>query len=150
MATVYSDIATAQKDSARAKDRLSDGSLLDGSLHYAVATYTFLAAPSNGDLVALCTLPENARVVPSLSSLCSDDNLCNDINVGITGNTNKYADALDLSSGGTVAFAGGDEASELPDKLSAEETIYAELVSGGTGIANGETLQARIAYILPH
>lgn len=147
MATVNSDIYDAQKPSARAKDRLVDGARLDGTIRYANAKHTFAAVPSNGDLVALCTLPENAQIIPALSSIASSAALCNDINVGTSDNSNEYADALDLSGGAVrVAFAGGDSAAILPDKFSADTTIYAELVSGATGIAIGEIIEVCIAY----
>ena len=152
MANFDSELYTAQV--AGISDLSQAPNLKDygGSLKVAHGKVTLTGSTADADLMRICYLPPSAKVIPSLSKVqCSaDPGTTLVIDVGISTNTDLFADGIVLSSGGSVSFDSTvcDQA-VTPTKLTAETLVYATIpTSGASTITNGTTLTFWIAYTL--
>ena len=120
-----------------------------GKLRYLIVPYTVDGAEASGDTITLGKLKQGAKVIPSLSRVISDTGFdISDMDIGIAGNVNKYADALDtLDTASDINFGvAGDNAYAPSDVAAGGETIIATLVTVVTTTAAGKALFL-IAYV---
>lgn len=120
-----------------------------GKLRYMVVAYTVDGAEASGDTITLCRLKAGAVVVPSLCRVISDTGFdISAMNVGISGNTNKYANALDtLDTASDISFGqAGDNAYAPAAVGSTGEDVIATLTTVVTTTAAGLVLFL-IAYL---
>lgn len=108
-----------------------------GKLRKAIIPYVCDGAETNGDTINLCKLKEGALVLTQeckVSSQAAFD--VNDMNVGVSGNDNKYADAIDtLNAASDVAFTGGDNHYLPVEVAEGGETVIATCVAVTTTTA---------------
>lgn len=143
---------TAQNGSAGASQGVGAPLARDagGKLRYLVIPYTVDGAEAAGDTITLGKLPKGAKVLPALSRIVSDTGFdCNDVDIGISGNVNKYADALDtLDTASDISWGLAGDVGYAPEAITADggETIIATLVGVVTTTAAGKVLFL-IAYL---
>lgn len=145
MADFYSDIYDAQNGSAGSSAAVGYPLARDagGKLRYLIIPYTVDGAEASGDIIYLGKLKAGAKVIPSLSRVISDTGFdVDDLNIGISGNTNKYADDIDtLDVASDINFGvAGDNAYAPTAVASGGETLVAELVNVVTTTAAGKVL----------
>ena len=119
-----------------------------GKLRYKVIQYVVDGAETTADTINLCKMKAGAVVIPSLSRVITGTGLdVNDLNIGVSGNDNKYADAMDtLDTASDIAFSGGDNHTAYTAVASGGETIIATLVAVTTSTASS-TAVFLIAYV---
>ena len=150
MANFNSDRLTAQSGSAGASAALGYPLARDagGKLRYQVIPYTVDGAEASADTITLCRLKKGAVVIPSLCRVLSQAAFdVSDMNVGISGNDNKYADAMDTTDAILdQPFVGGDNR-YVPAAITDDyEDIIATLVTVVTTTA-GQLVLFLIAYV---
>ena len=108
---------------------------------FVLIPYVVDGAEVSGDTINLCQLPEGAIVIPSLCRVVTGTGLdVSDMNVGISGNDNKYADAVDtLDTASDLAFSGGDNHT-APTEETAVVDVIATLVTVVTSTAASTAL----------
>jgi hypothetical protein len=122
-----------------------------GKLRFLVIPYTVDGAEATGDTITLGKLPVGAKVIPALSRVISDTGFdADDMDIGISGNVNKYADALDtLNTASDISFGVAGDNAYVPTAVGADgETVIATLVSVVTTTAGGLALFL-IGYLEP-
>jgi hypothetical protein len=153
MANFDSSIYTAQasaitNSSADAPNLKQTG----GNVQMIHATITLTSATADADLLRICYLPATAKVIPSLSKVqChADPGTTLVLDIGISTNTDLFADGIVLSSGGAVSFDSNVcLQSRIPERLSAETLVYATIPTSGAGtVTDGSLLTFWIAYTL--
>lgn len=120
-----------------------------GKLRFITIPYTVDGDEATGDTITLCKLKAGAKVVPTLCRVASDTGFdVSDMDVGIAGNINKYADALDtLDTASDISFGlAGDNAYAPTAVAAGGETIIATLTTVVTSTAAGKALFL-IAYL---
>jgi hypothetical protein len=120
-----------------------------GKLRFLVIPYTVDGAEASGDTITLGKLKAGAKVIPSLCRVISDTGFdVSDMNVGISGNDNKYADALDtLDTASDINFGVAGDNAYVPTAVAdGGETLIATLVTVVTSTAAGKALFL-IAYL---
>jgi hypothetical protein len=146
MANFNTDTYTGQNGSPGASANASSLFPLSrdagGKLRYLVIPYTVDGDEATGDTITLGILPTGAKVVPALCRVVSDTGFdVDDMDVGITGNVNKYADALDtLNTASDISFGVAGDNAYVPTATSAAETVIATLVNVVTTTAGGKAL----------
>jgi hypothetical protein len=114
-----------------------------GKLRYLVIPYTVDGAEASGDTITLGKLKVGAKLIPALSRVVSDTGFdVDDMDIGIAGNVNKYADDIDtLDTASDISFGvAGDNAYTPTAVESGGETIIATLVNVVTTTAAGKVL----------
>ena len=152
MATLYTPLANAQNSTENVKNRAA-GKDLTGNVVYAKCSYTTTATDAAADVLRLVQLPAGAVVIPSLSSISTED-LGTDINVTIgdldgAGDADRYSTAVSLATAGAKAFVDG-VAGPNPHALASEAWITATLVDAGSiSITADKDLTVWVAYRMP-
>lgn len=122
-----------------------------GKLRYLIIPYTVDGAEATGDTITLGKLPGGAKVIPALCRVVSDTGFdVDDMNVGISGNDNKYADDIDtLDTASDISFGVAGDNAYVPTVVAdAGETLIATLVNVVTTTAAGKALFL-IGYLEP-
>lgn len=123
-----------------------------GPLHYRHAKITLTGSVADADIFNLMYLPKDAKVVPAASRVqCSaDPGTTLVLDVGISTDTDLFADGIILSAGGSIAFDSlVCEQAKTPTKLTDNTLVYATVpASGANTVTNAVTLTFWIAYTL--
>ena len=83
-----------------------DGIRTGATVLYALATYTLLGTEAANDTLQLLDLPIGCELVPQLSTvICADPGTTLTLDIGDSGDADRYADGIVLSAGGIVNFA---------------------------------------------
>ncbi len=130
------------------------GSLEIARFHYVTTTGTDEAA---NDIVRLGKLPKGAIVIPQLSSVFSAVDLGTSIiiDVGTVGNPDAYADGIDISAVGQVAFNSGTAPSgaisnePMVDAAGDPDDDIIATYKTATAPDPSLTIVFTIAYVLP-
>jgi hypothetical protein len=152
MADIYTSLASAQNDTTNVKNR-AEGKDLTGNVVYAKCSFTTTATTAAGDVLHLALLPKGAVVIPSLSSISTED-LGTDISVKIgdkdtTADDDRYSTAVSLATAGAKAFVDG-VAGPNPHALASEAWVTATIVDAGTiSVTSGQDLTVWLAYRMP-
>lgn len=120
-----------------------------GKLRFLVIPYTVDGAEATGDTITLGKLKAGAKVIPALCRVISDTGFdVNDMDIGVSGNVNKYADALDtLDTVSDISFGVAGDNAYVPTAVAyGGETIIATCVALTTSTAGGKALFL-IAYL---
>jgi hypothetical protein len=120
-----------------------------GKLRIIAVPYTVDGAEASADTINICKLKVGAKVIPSLCRVISGTGFdVDDMNVGISGNDNKYADDIDtLDTASDINFGvAGDNAYAPTAVAEGGETVIATLVNVVTTTAAG-TVLFLIAYL---
>lgn len=103
-----------------------------GKLRFLVIPYSAGGTETTADTITLGILPVGAKVIPALCRIVSNSTFdANDVDIGVSGNVNKYADALDtLGADSDISFGvAGDNAFVPTVVASGGETLIATLVA---------------------
>lgn len=151
MANFNAPLYTAQSGSAGASAANGYPLARDagGKLRYLVIPYTVDGAEATGDTITLGKLKAGAKVIPALCRVISDTGFdVNDMDIGISGNVNKYADALDtLDTVSDISFGTAGDNAFVPTAVAeGGETLIATCVALTTSTAGGKALFL-IAYL---
>lgn len=145
---LYTAQAAAVGDISQAPNLKSYG----GALHYLHATVTLTSATADADLIRIGYLPPSAKVVPAASKAqChADPGTTLVLDIGISTDTDLFADGIVLSGGGAVAF---DSTvclqARTPAKLTDNTLVYATIPASGAGtVTDGSLVTFWIAYTL--
>ncbi len=113
-----------------------------GKLRYLVVPYTVDGAEATGDTITLGKLKIGAKVIPALSRVISDTGFdVSDMDIGISGNINKYADALDtLDTSSDISFGIAGDSARVPVAETASVDVIATLTTVVTTTAGGLVL----------
>ena len=120
-----------------------------GKLRFMVVDYVVDGAEASADTIKLCRLKPGAVVVPALCRVVSDTGFdCSAMNVGIEGNTNQYANALDtLDTASDISFGQAGDTAYAPEAVGEDgEDVIATLTTVVTTTAGGKALFL-IAYL---
>ena len=100
--------------------------------------YTVDGAEDSGDTINLGKLPEGVIVIPSACKVVSDTGFdVSDMDIGVSGNINKYADAVDtLDTASDVTFSGGDNHYSMTEVAAGGEDLIATLTTVVTSTAD--------------
>jgi membrane-bound inhibitor of C-type lysozyme len=155
MAAFSSDLYTLEV--AAAADMSQSPNLHDygGPVQVISAKVTLTDATADADTINICYLPAGARVIPGLSKAqCgADPGTTLVLDIGISGDTDKYADGIVLSADGDgVAWDSGTTAAlqaATPARLSARTLVFATIpTSGASTVTNNTTVTFWVAYTL--
>lgn len=139
------------REGQRGAAGLADPTLYQASVRFVQATVTIPSTLAANDRLRLATLPAGAQVVPSMSqAIChADPGTTLRLNVGDSGNTSRYASALNLDAGGVVNFAGATIPAQTTSraKLATETEVFATITSAAA-ITNGSVITFLIAYFV--
>jgi hypothetical protein len=113
-----------------------------GKLRFLVVPYTVDGAEASGDTITLGRIKIGAKVIPSLSRVVSDTGFdVSDMDIGISGNINKYADALDtLDTASDINFGVAGDSAYAPTAETATVDVIATLTTVVTSTAGGKVL----------
>jgi len=119
-----------------------------GKMRLAIIPYTVDGAENSGDTINLCKLKEGARVITQFSRVASQAAFdVSDMNIGVAGNDNKYADAMDTTDAELdQPFIGGDNRFVPADVAEGGEIVFATLVTVVTTTA-GQLVLFLIAFV---
>ena len=152
MADIYTSLASAQNDTTNVKNR-AEGKDLTGNVVYAKCSFTTTATTAAADVLHLALLPKGAVVIPSLSSISTED--CGtDISIKIgdedtTADDDRYSTAVSLATAGAKAFVDG-VAGPNPHALASEAWVTATIVDAGTiSVTADRDLTIWLAYRMP-
>lgn len=113
-----------------------------GKLRYLIVPYTVNGAEDSADTINLGKIKRGAKVIPALSRVVSDTGFdCSAMNIGVAGNTNKYANALDtLDTASDISFGQGGDVAYAPEAETEDVTVIATLTTVVTTTAAGKVL----------
>lgn len=119
-----------------------------GKLRYLIVPYVVDGAEASGDTITLGKIKVGAKVIPALSRVVSDTGFdISDMDIGIAGNINKYADALDtLDTSSDISFGIAGDSARAPVAETADVAVIATLTTVVTTTEGGLALFL-IAYV---
>ena len=150
MANFQTNIAA--KEGLRGASGLTDPTLYQGSVRYAIATLTLSSSMAANDTFDVCPdLPAGARILPQLSKfVChADPGTTLTIDIGDSTDADRYCDGAVLSSGGIVEFCTSaiPAAVSTPVKLTSARGITG-VIATASSITNAVNVDILLAYVV--
>ena len=146
MTTTNTDLA-AKQASPTMGNRNDPIAFMAGVFHIA-PVYTVLGTEAADDLVLLCTIPGNTKVLEDLSNVANDGvgGTSAIISIGDLANPDRYAAGLDITAPGRDAFGVGgvDWVSSARITTEAERGIYIKFTTLTAAMTAGKIIKVNL------